>query len=210
MEFKIFELGPAATNAILVFERSTQQAVLFDTPLDSYNQVSRFCEAESLTLNQVLMTHGHWDHMIDLHHFNAAGIPAWGHRDDQVMFEQPQLMAAYALPGLKFESGKIDRWVSGGEKLQFLDRDWETRHVPGHCHGSLLFWSQGDAVAIVGDAIFAGSVGRTDLPGGDTDLLLNSIKREIYSLPDSTILYPGHGPETEVGRETRTNPFVRG
>jgi glyoxylase-like metal-dependent hydrolase (beta-lactamase superfamily II) len=110
--------------------------------------------------------------------------------------------------GIKVDPVAVDRWVAQGDRLTALGLEFEVRHVPGHCPGNILF--QVGRSAFVGDALFAGSVGRTDLPGGDRAELEASIRTQIYTLPDETKVYPGHGPATTVGQEKATNPHVRG
>ena len=98
----------------------------------------------------------------------------------------------------------------GGDQLELLATKMEIRHVPGHCPGNVLVYIASEKAAIVGDVIFAGSVGRYDLPGGDFSVLKKSIKTQVYSLPDETTIYPGHGPVTSVGQEKAGNPYVKG
>lgn len=109
---------------------------------------------------------------------------------------------------LNLEPIKVDRWVRQGERFEALGTTVEVRHVPGHCPGNVLFYFPALQAAFVGDALFAGSIGRTDLPGGDFDTLAQSIREQIYTLPDDTVVYPGHGPDTTVGAEKETNPYV--
>jgi glyoxylase-like metal-dependent hydrolase (beta-lactamase superfamily II) len=104
---------------------------------------------------------------------------------------------------------KLQHEAVQGVSLELLGTTWEVRHVPGHCPGNVLFHVPSERVAFVGDAIFAGSVGRTDLPGGSADVLAKSIRTQIYTLPPETVLFPGHGPETTVDDERFSNPFVR-
>jgi hydroxyacylglutathione hydrolase len=107
-------------------------------------------------------------------------------------------------------SGKVDEFVQEGQTLQLLNQQVEVRHVPGHSPGSVLFYFRDFGFAVSGDAIFAGGIGRTDFPGCCRELLEASIVEQIYTLPDETVLLPGHGPRTTVGQEKKTNPFVRG
>jgi len=102
----------------------------------------------------------------------------------------------------------IDRIIGEGDTVDILGQSGEVRHVPGHCAGNILVYLADERVAFVGDALFAGSIGRTDLPGGDMDTLAKAIRTRIYTLPDETRVLCGHGPETMVGREARSNPFV--
>jgi glyoxylase-like metal-dependent hydrolase (beta-lactamase superfamily II) len=103
----------------------------------------------------------------------------------------------------------VDRWLADGELLEALGERVEVRHVPGHCPGSLLFYFPGRGVAFGGDALFRESVGRTDLPGGDHEALMRSIRTRIYTLADETTVFPGHGGPTSVGHEKENNPYVR-
>jgi glyoxylase-like metal-dependent hydrolase (beta-lactamase superfamily II) len=111
---------------------------------------------------------------------------------------------------------KVDTWVAQGDKFTALGVEVEVRHVPGHCPGNVLFYFAGNknakaaGAAFVGDALFAGSVGRTDLPGGSFEQLERSIREQIYTLPDDTIVFPGHGPRTAVRNEKQGNPYVQG
>ncbi|MEM9026226.1 MAG: MBL fold metallo-hydrolase [Verrucomicrobiota bacterium] len=209
MEFKVFELGPIGTNAIIAYDASLGRAIVFDAPAGAFDTISRFVEEHDLAIEGLLLTHGHWDHMLDAHLFKAAYVPVFAHRDDQFLLENPEAMASFSIPGLTFNAVHVDTWVMPGETIELLGVQWEVRHVPGHCPGSLLFYHRDSETAIVGDAIFAGSIGRTDLPGGDFSLLERSIRTQVYTLPEGTVLYPGHGPETSVHAEKATNPFVR-
>ena len=105
---------------------------------------------------------------------------------------------------------KIDFYLNENESIQFGADSLELRFVPGHSPGSILFYSKENEFAISGDALFQGSIGRTDLPGGDSNTLINSIQQQIYTLPDNTVVYSGHGSKTTVGIEKVSNPFVRG
>ena len=121
---------------------------------------------------------------------------------------------------MNLEPIHVDHWVTQGETFDVLGQRVEVRHVPGHCPGNVLFYfpsfakategAAAEGAAYVGDALFNGSVGRADLPGGDFALLEKSIRGQIYSLPENTVVFPGHGPKTTVAHERATNPYVRG
>jgi glyoxylase-like metal-dependent hydrolase (beta-lactamase superfamily II) len=147
---------------------------------------------------------------LDGHKFANAGIPTYGHTDDTEMFASPSKMANYAIPGLELKKLPIKHWINDGDQLELLGTKMEIRHVPGHCPGNVLVYIASAKAAIVGDVIFAGSVGRYDLPGGDFSVLEKSIKTQVYSLPDETRVYPGHGPVTSVSQEKAGNPYVKG
>jgi hydroxyacylglutathione hydrolase len=113
------------------------------------------------------------------------------------------------MPGISFDPISITNWVECGDKLDLLGREVEVRHCPGHCPGNIIFWVKQESICFVGDVIFAGSIGRADLPGGDFATLEKSIQKNIYTLPEKTKILPGHGPNTVVAEEILTNPYVR-
>ena len=204
------ELGPIATNAFLLWEDcGNGEAVLIDAPPFARETVEQILDREKLVLKAMWLTHGHWDHMGGVADFDISELEIIGHPDDQIMFEQPGIMSTFAIPGLELKPVEITQWVEHGEKLDLWGREVEIRHCPGHCPGNVVFWMNEESRCFVGDVIFAGSVGRSDLPGGDFETLEVSIKESIYTLPEDTLLHPGHGEDTQVGREKISNPFVR-
>lgn len=208
MDLQCLELGPIATNAYLLAAPERGEAVVVDAP----DGVARFIADWSLRsgcrLSTVLLTHGHWDHTQDLAALRATGAEVWAHRGDREWIENPGVMAPYAMPGMTFEPAAVDRWLEDDEQLEVLGQQVEVRHVPGHAPGSILFYFAEPGWAFSGDALFAGGVGRYDLPGGDWLQLEKAIRERIYTLPDSTRVFPGHGPETTVVEERHSNPFV--
>ena len=203
------ELPPIGTNAFALVEPSLQQCVIIDAPAEAYEWAQQVAKKHDCTIVALILTHGHWDHILDGYKFAAAGIPTYGHADDAEMFASPAKMASYAMPGLQLKEVPIDHWVRGGDQLQLLGTQMEIRHVPGHCPGNVLVYLASEQAAIVGDVIFAGSVGRYDLPGGDFSVLEKSIKTQVYTLPDETTIYPGHGPSTSVIQEKASNPTLK-
>lgn len=204
MNIEIFPLGPIETNAYLLSNKG--DAILIDAPHQAWETMKK----RNLNLQGLILTHGHWDHIADAGMFQEKGIPIYAHKGDQGWIEDPSLMNAMLPPQYHFKGIKIDHFVKHGDILKFLGLDFEVRHVPGHAPGNILLYNDLKRIAFVGDVIFAGSVGRYDLPGGDADVLRESIKKQIYSLPDDTVLYSGHGNSTTVGKEKSSNPFVRG
>lgn len=209
MVIKSKELPPIGTHAYMLVEPERGECVVIDAPESAYDWALEIAEKHDCKMVALILTHGHWDHMLDAHKFSAAGIPTYAHPDDKRFFANPELMASYAFPGLEMCSLEIDHWIEGGQTLELLGTTMEIRHVPGHCPGNVLIYLASEAFAVVGDVIFAGSVGRYDLPGGDFKILEHSIKTQVYTLPDETTLYPGHGPKTSVAAEKRSNPYVR-
>jgi len=209
MEVICHELPPIGTNVYLLVDADRAECAVVDAPLNAFATVETLLVRRGLKLVALLMTHGHWDHMLDGARFNEFGTPVYAHAADRFMFETPESMAAYSIPGLRMPAMKIDHWVEDGQRIEVMGRQVEVRHVPGHSPGSVLFWFEADGVAFCGDAVFRGSVGRTDLPLGSFEALESAIRQRIYTLPAATRLYPGHGPHTRVADEAANNPFVR-
>ncbi|MFT5837201.1 MAG: hydroxyacylglutathione hydrolase [Candidatus Azotimanducaceae bacterium] len=210
MMIKSKELPPIGTYAFALIEPSLKQCVIIDAPAEAYEWAMQVAKQHDCTIVALILTHGHWDHILDGHKFADAGIPTYGHKDDTEMFASPSKMASYAIPGLELKAVPITKWIKGGDQLTLLGTKMEIRHVPGHCPGNVLVYIESEQAAVVGDVIFAGSVGRYDLPGGDFEVLKKSIKTQVYTLPDETTIYPGHGPATSVAREKSSNPVVKG
>jgi glyoxylase-like metal-dependent hydrolase (beta-lactamase superfamily II) len=183
--------------------------VLIDAPPNCSETIKPLLEKESLILKEIWLTHGHWDHMAGAADLVEGDTVVIGHRDDKTLFEQPAVMSAFAMPGMDFEPVAITKWVEDGDFLNLFGKEVVVNHCPGHCPGNVIFWIKEESICFVGDVIFAGSIGRADLPGGDFADLEKSIQSHIYTLPEETKILPGHGPDTTVGDERRDNPFVR-
>lgn len=209
MKIHVLPSGPIETVGYLLTEAARGEAVLVDAPGDILERVGPVLQREGCRLVELWLTHGHWDHIQDAAAVvRATGARVRGHEADREMFERPARMSAYALPGLRLEPVAVDAWVAQGDRIAVLGREFEVRHVPGHCPGNVLFHEPAAKVAFVGDALFAGGIGRTDLPLGSFEQLERSIREQIYTLPDETVVFPGHGPRTTVGAEKTGNPFV--
>jgi glyoxylase-like metal-dependent hydrolase (beta-lactamase superfamily II) len=203
------ELGPIGTNAFLLWEDGGNQAVLVDAPPGCAEEVVPLLERSGLTLGAIWLTHGHWDHMAGASELTGDGIEVLGHLEDKMLFEKPEVMSAFAMPGTDFKPVRITRWIEEGDELDLWGRKVSVFHCPGHCPGNVVFWVEEEGICLVGDVIFSGSIGRSDLPGGDFSVLERSIREKIYLLPPETNLLPGHGPDTSVKIERESNPFVR-
>ena len=208
LEIRSYELPPIGTQCYVVLNPETKSLAVFDAPLNAFATVEKLLVQTGYSLEGLFFTHGHWDHTLDGQRFNGFGTPAYAHEADRLFFENPETMASYSIPGLEMPSVKIDKWLNPGDDLEIVGRRVEIRHVPGHSPGSILYAFVDDGMAISGDAIFSGSIGRTDFPGCSFEQLAASIREQIYTLPNETVLYPGHGPETSVGVEALRNPFV--
>ena len=207
-ELRTLTVGPLAMNAYLLCDRDAGEAVLVD-PGDEPEILLSALRDSGCRLRHLVATHGHFDHV------SAAGFlqarigapPLLVHAAERPILDLlAETRAAYGWPPVPTPTCT---WGEGiGWTLPLGSGELTVRHVPGHSPGHVLLRWPGHA--LVGDLIFAGSVGRTDLPGASFDALSDSIRREVYSLPDDTILHPGHGPATTVGRERKHNPFVPG
>ena len=209
MKIHLLPSGPIQTIGYLLTEPKLGEAVLVDAPGGIMARIQPLLEQEGCTLKELWLTHGHWDHTQDAAKVvRETGARVLAHRDDQVLYENPAIMEERLGRKLGLEPVRIDRWVAQGDTVQALGREFTVRHVPGHCPGNILFFQAEAKAAFVGDALFKAGVGRWDLPGGDFDVLARSIREQIYTLPDDTIVFPGHGPRTTVGAEKTGNPYV--
>lgn len=211
MNLHVVPAGPIQTNAYLLTAPERGEAVLIDAPAGVWSQIEPILRAEKCRLGELWLTHGHWDHIQGAAEVvRKSGAQVLAHADDRRMIESPEIMERFLGERLDLEPVRVDRWVTQGQRLSALGTEAEVRHVPGHCPGNVLFYFAAAGAAFVGDALFAGSIGRTDLPGGDFDTLERAIRSQIYTLPEETVVYPGHGPDTTVGAEKSTNPYVGG
>lgn len=208
LEIVTFTLGPAVTNAYLIAEPGTGDAVVIDPAWDGHIILSEAKE-RNWQIGGLWYTHAHFDHIggaaaiaagLDPRPASAlhpADLPLWQVKGGAMLF------------GFDIDPGpRPSIELYHGQILHLGSLEFEVRHTPGHTPGLVVFYCAQESVCFCGDLIFQGSVGRTDLPGGDWETLERSIRTQIYTLPDETRLLSGHGPETTVGWEKRSNPFV--
>ena len=222
-----FPAGPLAANCFVVAPGPNERCVIIDPGQGAEPLVEETLREHNLKPAAVLLTHGHYDHVWSVVPVcGAHDIPAFIHPDDRFMLTDPGAavgvpsMSAVLFAGATFTEPSDVRELKDGERLGFegvLGIDFVVSHAPGHTEGSVTFRLPGlqDSdrevdVLFSGDLLFAGSIGRSDLPGGDARAMLKSLKRVALPLPDDTIVLPGHGPQTTIGRERASNPFLRG
>jgi len=204
-------VGPFFKNGFVVGCETTREAVLID-PGDEVRALLSFAERNTLTIRHILLTHAHVDHVTGVAVAKRAlGVPVHLHRDDLFLYERAVQSGAQF--GLDVEpQPPIDAFFEAGEVIAFGGYEARPHHTPGHCPGGvcLQIGRKGEAGRdlFVGDTLFAGSIGRTDLPGGDHATLIASIKTVLFAFGDDAVVYPGHGPTTTIGEERRTNPFL--
>lgn len=208
MEIITLVLGPIETNTYIVADPSSREAVVIDPAWDG-EWIARRASQRGWTIRQLWLTHAHFDHLA-----GVAGVarqvapapPVALHPLDLPLWS---LNGGAGLFGLQVDPGpRPSISLEAGQVLQVGGLRFEVRHVPGHTPGHVVFYVPAENVVFCGDSVFAGSIGRTDLPGGDYHQLLESIRTQILILPDETRLFSGHGLESTVGQEKRSNPFL--
>ena len=205
-------VGPFFKNGFVLACERTREAVLID-PGDEVAGLLAFARTNSLAIRHILLTHGHVDHVSGVAAAKRAlDVPISLHQDDVFLYERAaEFGAAF---GLRVEPPPpVDAYYSAGQVIAFGDYEARPHHTPGHCPGGVCLQVGPSGMAckdlFVGDTLFAGSIGRTDLPGGDHATLLASIRRVLFAFGDDARVHPGHGPSTTIGHERRTNPFLR-
>jgi len=204
MILKTITVGPLGVNCYLIGCEKTKAGAVID-PGDDAPIISNAIKQNELDIKYILLTHGHVDHLAHLmklrDEINAQFLM---HQEDAFLFKG--LLAQALMFGLPNPGNpKPDRFIAEGEEILLGELKIKVLHTPGHSPGSVTYFVEDKL--FVGDLVFAGSIGRTDLPKGNYQTLINSIETKIFTLPDETIIYPGHGPTTTVGQEKATNPF---
>jgi glyoxylase-like metal-dependent hydrolase (beta-lactamase superfamily II) len=204
-------VGPFFKNGFVIGCENTREAVLID-PGDEIPALLSFVERNTLTVRYILLTHAHVDHVTGVAAAKRAlDVPVYLHRDDLFLYERA--VQTGALFGLDVEpQPPIDEFYTPNQVIAFGSYEVRPHHTPGHCPGGvcLQVGKKGEVgkELFVGDTLFAGSIGRTDLPGGDYATLIASIRNVLFAFGDDAVVHPGHGQDTTIGRERRTNPFL--
>lgn len=193
-----FVVGPLATNTYVVHDGKSGRGVVIDPAFFDERMVT-FIRRRALTITHILLTHGHFDHVSGAAAVKKKfGAAIYLHAADTALCRPDTRGRAQQL-GISFEAPPIEVMLKGGQRLAVGSLDFTVLHTPGHTPGSVCFYEKSHGVLFSGDTIFQGGYGRTDLPGGSTVQLFESIQKNIFSLPDETLLYPGHGETTSVG-----------
>jgi hydroxyacylglutathione hydrolase len=206
MIIKRLEVGPLMTNCYIVGCEDTKEAAVID-PGDNVNDILFLLAKNKLTLKYILNTHGHFDHTggnKELKESTNAKLMI--HKADEIMIKNLSTLGREF--GLSVEnSPSADGYLDDNDIISFGNIKLKVLHTPGHSQGGVSFYMEGHA--FVGDTLFNGSIGRTDFPGGDYNVLISGVKEKLFVLDDITKVYPGHGPETTIGHEKRYNMFFR-
>ena len=220
IEIYRLQLGPLGTNSYLIGERERGEAILIDPVGDLTHEYEEllpprllaFAAERELRIALILATHAHWDHVLSSSSIQSeTGAPFYAHhRSDSWLQSQPESGARMFGEGVRFPAAApVDRWlVDGPEEITHGNIRLETRYTPGHSTDHLSYVLHSERTVFSGDALFANGIGRWDLPGGDHEQLLASIRAQLLTLDDDYRVYPGHGELTTIGHERRTNPYL--
>jgi glyoxylase-like metal-dependent hydrolase (beta-lactamase superfamily II) len=210
LQFRVIPVTAFEQNCSLIWCPETKEAAVVD-PGGDLDRIHAAIAQAGVTVKQILLTHGHLDHVGGTGELAAQlGLPIIGpHRGDQFWLDAlPQQAAMFRFkPAQPFTP---TRWLEPGDTVAVGKLSLQVRHCPGHTPGHVIFFEPGAKLALVGDVLFAGSIGRTDFPGGDHQTLVNSIREQLFTLGDDVRFVPGHGPMSTMGQERASNPFVGG
>lgn len=211
MDIAIFTFNPFAENTYVLYD-DTKECAIFDPGCsneDEQQQLVDFISSNGLKPVKLVNTHCHIDHVLGNRFISEKyDLPLVSHRGEKTVLDmQPQISAMYHIA--YNPSPDITEFLDEGDVLQFGNSTLKVFFTPGHSPASISFYHEESGSLIAGDVLFQGSIGRTDLPGGDFDTLAKSIREKLYVLPDDVAVYPGHGPATKIGVEKVTNPFVK-
>ncbi len=209
MKIQRLTFSPFEVNTYILYDKS-KECIIIDPACNNkqeQNFLLNFLKENNLKPVRLINTHCHLDHVFGNKFVaDTFKLETEAHKDEQFNIENA--FSAANLYGITMEKPyPIKKFLSEGEKIKFGYSELNILHVPGHTAGSLVFYNESEKFAIVGDVLFKGSIGRTDLPGGDYDTLISQIKTKLFNLPNDIKVYPGHGPETDIGTEKNTNPF---
>ena len=208
MIHEILPVGPLQCNCSVFGDESTREAIVVD-PGDEIEKITEILDRHGLKVKAIVVTHAHIDHVAGAHKLRAlSGAPVYMNENDRQLLNMLDVQAAWL--GMKpTPRTEVDVTAEDGTALRLGKTEFQVIHTPGHTQGSLCLLIPLEGKLIAGDTLFRDSIGRTDLPGGNTRQLLSSIKTRILDLPESTIVIPGHGPNTSIGREKERNPFLQ-
>jgi hydroxyacylglutathione hydrolase len=204
----ILPVGPLQCNCSIIADETSREAMVID-PGDDISRIQALIVEHRLTVKQIVITHAHIDHVGGAMKLKAAtGAPILLNQNDYALLKMLDVQASWL--GMKPPGAvTVDESLEDGARLTTGSIDSQILHTPGHTEGSLCVYIPAEQKLIAGDTLFAGSIGRTDLPGGSFDKIMSSLHSRVLALPDETLVIPGHGPSTTIGEERETNPFLQ-
>lgn len=207
MIHEMFPVGLLGCNCSIFGDETTKEAIVVD-PGDDIAEIERRLDAHGLTVKAIVITHAHIDHIGGAAKLKTRrGAPVYMHESDQFLYDALEMQASW-LGTATPDRTEIDTPAREGDTLKLGDTEFHILHTPGHTPGSTCLWIPSANQLVAGDTLFRESIGRTDLPGGDTRAILRSISGKLLTLPDAAVVIPGHGPVTTIAHERAHNPFI--
>lgn len=213
MKVKVFEFNPLAVNTYVLSDE-TKECVVIDAACfypDERENLLNYLIDNDFVVKHLINTHLHFDHIFGINLLASQfGLKLECHKGDEFLLDDiPQQLLQFGFGTLNTDfTPEIGTYLDENDRIPFGNQQLEIFHVPGHSPGSIVFYNEKAGCVIGGDVLFRSSIGRTDLVGGDYDQLVEGIRTKLFTLPDETVVYPGHGPATTIGFEKRNNPFV--
>ncbi|MCR5535177.1 MAG: MBL fold metallo-hydrolase [Bacteroidaceae bacterium] len=209
---KAFTFNPVGENTYLIWDEESREAVIIDAGMSNNREnsiISEFITQENLQLKYALQTHMHFDHIWGLSYIlETYGIKPLCHAAEESIYRDvPEMTSMFRL-SMNWNLPVVERYINEGDTFQLGNTTIKVMHTPGHTPGGLSYYIPSANIIFTGDTLFQGSIGRTDLPGGNLDEELESIKNKIAILPTETTIYPGHGPKSNIGWELKNNPYL--
>jgi hydroxyacylglutathione hydrolase len=207
MIHEIFPVGPLQCNCSVIGDETTREGMVID-PGDNVDQILDTIRTHNLKIKQIIITHAHIDHVGGAMKLRAAtGAPILLNQNDYALLKMLDVQAAW-IGVSPPENVVIDHSVANSDQIKAGSLVANVIHTPGHTEGSVCLYFPAEKKLLAGDTLFAGSIGRTDLPGGSFEKIINSLHEKVLALPDETVVVPGHGPLTTIGEERESNPFL--
>lgn len=210
MKIMYMVLGPFMTNTYILYNEATMEGLVVD-PSFSPQQYIKAIEEKKIHLTSIFLTHAHVDHMAGMNELRKAFPEARMYMDkrDRPFLRDPERNLSYMFPTPTLVDD-ADVWVKDGDEIETSGYTFQVIDTSGHTPGGISFYLKKEGIVFTGDSLFQGSIGRTDFPGGSMKELTGSIRKNLFALPDSTVVLSGHGEQTTIGQEKRTNPFLTG
>ena len=209
LEIRDLSVGILQTNAYVVFDRDSGEGILVD-PGDEAERIIDLVKRCGVRVRGIYLTHAHFDHLLAVRDLRSdLGCGFYLHRGDELILKLAPKYAREFIGRVIPPPPDPDGWIEDGQIIRIGESSCKIIHTPGHTPGSVCYLLEEERVVLTGDTLFAGSIGRADLPGGDLRQLRSSILDKLLKLPDDYAIYPGHGPSSTIGVERRMNPFVR-
>lgn len=212
MKIERFEFNPVSENTYVVYDE-TKECVIIDAGCffpEEKAELAHFIESNELKVKHIINTHLHFDHVLGLNFvMDKYQLPLEAHKGDKPILQQLKTqLQMFGFPDTGEPIPQIAKYLTEEDTVEFGNQKFTILHVPGHSLGSIVFYNKEAGCAFVGDVLFQGSIGRTDLMGGNYEQLITGIQEKLLSLPAETVVYPGHGPSTTIGSEAKSNPFL--